>query len=343
MKRSILPLFFLFSGCLATWSCSDDEDPIAVTDLTLDSDAITVYAGETAALTATIAPTKADEQGVTWSTSNNTVATVDNEGAVTGIANGTANITAVSVDGGNIATCAVTVITHVDSLSYGDANMMLPTGISTQIIPTIWPMDAMNQGLTYTTSDASVATVDENGLVTIIGTDGQVIITATSPDGVDGDISASLTIDISTNETFKIGENDHIISGFKVFKYETYYLMYVNFNADAEIRVTIPTEMIDTAFPLTDEQRYSYNWYFFFYDDTYYGFGGGTEVDLAYLDSGIIYAADLGDENFILSFNVTDNDGSVIKGIFSGKATYFSDNSRVIAPEEGRHELIQSR
>jgi uncharacterized protein YjdB len=68
-----------------------------------------VHVGETLPLTATILPVTAVNQGVTWSTSDATIATVDSTGQVTGVAAGTATITAVTHDGGFVATSTVTV------------------------------------------------------------------------------------------------------------------------------------------------------------------------------------------------------------------------------------------
>ena len=82
-------------------------DIIAVTGISLDSSAKTVTAGDTVTITATVTPSNATNKGIVWTSSDETVATVSG-GIVTGVGNGTAVITAKTVDGGFTATCSVT-------------------------------------------------------------------------------------------------------------------------------------------------------------------------------------------------------------------------------------------
>ena len=79
--------------------------PIHVIDVTLNTDLIRLRVGETAQLTASINPTNATNQSVTWSSSNTSVLTVSATGLVTAKAVGTATVTVSSVDGGKTATC----------------------------------------------------------------------------------------------------------------------------------------------------------------------------------------------------------------------------------------------
>ena len=83
--------------------------PVAVTGVSLNKQSAALKAGETIALSATIAPSNATNKSVTWSSSNNAVASVDTNGTVTAKAEGTATITATTQDGTKTATCTVTV------------------------------------------------------------------------------------------------------------------------------------------------------------------------------------------------------------------------------------------
>ena len=84
------------------------ETPIVeVTGLTLSQAEATLVEGESLTLTATVAPEDATDKTVTWSSSDKSVATVDNNGKVTAVAAGTATITAKAGD--KSATCVVTV------------------------------------------------------------------------------------------------------------------------------------------------------------------------------------------------------------------------------------------
>lgn len=82
--------------------------PHPVTGVTVAPTSVTIKQGATVTLTATVAPSNADDPSVTWSSDNQSVATVVN-GVVTAVAVGTANITVTTVDGGFTATCAVKV------------------------------------------------------------------------------------------------------------------------------------------------------------------------------------------------------------------------------------------
>ena len=84
-------------------------DPVSVTGVYLNKDTATIAEGNSEVLTATVSPSNATNQGVSWSTSNANIATVTSGGRVTGVAEGTATITATTDDGGFTATCLVTV------------------------------------------------------------------------------------------------------------------------------------------------------------------------------------------------------------------------------------------
>ena len=80
-----------------------------VTEVDLDQHEFSIYPLETCVLTATISPADATDQSVSWASDNETVATVDENGKVTAVSVGTANITVTTRDGGKTDTCEVTV------------------------------------------------------------------------------------------------------------------------------------------------------------------------------------------------------------------------------------------
>ena len=100
-----------------TVSCSDDDKPdgsIAVSAVAVSPTTATVKVGESVTLSATITPDDATDKTITWSSSDEKVATVD-AGKVTGVTEGTATITATTKDGNKTATCAVTVSNEAPS------------------------------------------------------------------------------------------------------------------------------------------------------------------------------------------------------------------------------------
>ena len=87
---------------------------IKVSDITLDFTSCTLEIGKTITIKANVLPSDASNKSVAWTSSNPSVATVDNDGFVTGVSAGTATITATTTDGSNLsASCEITVIEEV--------------------------------------------------------------------------------------------------------------------------------------------------------------------------------------------------------------------------------------
>ncbi|MGX9931958.1 Ig-like domain-containing protein [Virgibacillus salarius] len=87
--------------------------PIAVTGVSVDPATAELEEGATQQLTETISPSNATDKGVTWSSSDEAVATVDSNGLVTAVAEGNATITVTTNDGSFTASCDVTVTVPV--------------------------------------------------------------------------------------------------------------------------------------------------------------------------------------------------------------------------------------
>ena len=85
--------------------------PVKVSGIILNQTSLTMTSkGQTASLTATVSPANAANKNITWSSSDSSIATVNANGTVTAIANGTADITATAADGSGVsAKCSVTV------------------------------------------------------------------------------------------------------------------------------------------------------------------------------------------------------------------------------------------
>ena len=85
--------------------------PVMVSSITLSQTSLTLTSkGQTASLAATVSPENAENKSITWSSSDNSIVTVDTYGTVTAVANGTADITATADDGSGVsAKCSVTV------------------------------------------------------------------------------------------------------------------------------------------------------------------------------------------------------------------------------------------
>jgi len=157
----------------------------AVAGVTLDQDTLNLtVGGASATLIASVSPADATNKNVTWSSSNNSVATVAG-GVVTPVAAGSATITVTTVDGGFTDTCAVTVEAAsiaVTGVTLGQDTLSLSAGGDTAaLVATVAPADATNQNVTWSSSNNSVATV-AGGVVTPVA-DGNATITVTTVDG----------------------------------------------------------------------------------------------------------------------------------------------------------------
>lgn len=85
------------------------KEHVSVSGITLNKEATSIVKGATETLVATVTPPDAENKAVTWASDKPEIATVDQEGTVTGVADGTANVTAETEDGKKVDTCAVTV------------------------------------------------------------------------------------------------------------------------------------------------------------------------------------------------------------------------------------------
>ena len=156
-------------GKTATCSVTVKNPIIHVTGVTLNKTALELTVGDAEQLTATITPSDATDKSVTWSSSNNAVATVDANGKVKAISAGSATITVKTEDGGKTATCAVTVknpVIHVTGVTLNRKEMDLYVGDTGQLTATVTPEDATDKSVTWQSSNNAVATVDAVGRVT---------------------------------------------------------------------------------------------------------------------------------------------------------------------------------
>lgn len=183
------------------WEPTPPTPVVHVTGVSLDQHTATLQPEGTLQLTATITPSDATDKKVTWTSSNESVATVSSTGLVTAVANGEATITVRTRDGRYTDTCVITVSTHIPevqnveltSFSEESSNTLfvgraMGTGIK------VTPYTASNIQVTVTSSDPNVVSVWEIsydqepteynvGSVSIAGvSEGQATVTITSID-----------------------------------------------------------------------------------------------------------------------------------------------------------------
>ena len=162
-----------------------------LTGVSLDRYTLTLYAGEEAEqLTATLKP-EGTEATIRWTSSNQTAATVSQDGKVTPLAAGVTVVTAAAGD--YRASCIVTVQpkrVRVTGIRFEETTHTLMMGSTVTLQPIIAPDDATVKNLTWVSSDEQTATVSRTGIVTALSV-GETTITATT---VDGGYSAEIKI-----------------------------------------------------------------------------------------------------------------------------------------------------
>lgn len=192
------------------------EAPIVeVTEITLSETEKVLTEGETFTLTATVNPADATNPAIEWSSSDVAVATVDENGVVTAVAEGEATITATSVaDPAKFASCKVVVkkpFVAVDGITLSETTAKLEIGSTITLTATVSPDNATEPAVTWSSDNTAVATV-EDGVVTAVSV-GEAVITAKA-----GEMTAEckVTVEIVTGLSSILSENDGAVEVYDI-------------------------------------------------------------------------------------------------------------------------------
>ncbi|MBQ9046382.1 MAG: Ig-like domain-containing protein [Solobacterium sp.] len=157
-------------------------DPVLVSSIVPALGEYELHTGEEVQLSVNVLPENAANKTFSYSSSNTSVAGVDETGLIHANGNGEAVITVSANDGSGVrAEINVIVTTLVNSLSFKKAEITLPAGSIETLQVTVQPATASNKELSFSTSDASVATVDSKGKVKAVK-EGSAFITAYATD-----------------------------------------------------------------------------------------------------------------------------------------------------------------
>lgn len=194
----------MFSGCEKEEQAGPNggsggggTQAVAVTGVSLSKTSLSLVEGGSETLTATVTPSNATNKAVSWKSSDATIASVDNSGKVTAVKAGSATITVTTTDGSKTATCSVTVTANsvvVTGITIDKAEISKVAGETEKLSATVTPANATDKKVTWTTSDANVATVDESGNVTAVAA-GSATITAKA-----GDKTATCKVTVTAKE-----------------------------------------------------------------------------------------------------------------------------------------------
>ena len=212
------------------------EKKIEITEVLLNKDAETLTEGDTITLSAEVLPYDTTySKNVSWSSSNEAVATVSADGTVTAKSAGTAVITA-TTENGKTASCTITVekkLIPITEVYIDKSSATLTEGDTATLTATVLPENTTySKDVSWSSNNSEVAAVDANGTVTAKSV-GTTIITATSENGK----SASCTITVNKKDTytglrdvdgqlkyFNNGNIDTTYTGFADYECNRYYV-----------------------------------------------------------------------------------------------------------------------
>jgi len=155
---------------------------VPATGISLNKSAFTLPKGTHGGLTATITPEDATDKAVEWTSSDESIATVDSDGKITALSVGVAVITAKSHDGGFTAECTVSVVIPVTGITFDRTELTMNKGNSDQLVAAISPIDATDQAVTWSSSNPDVVSTDQHGSITAVSA-GSAVISVTTHDG----------------------------------------------------------------------------------------------------------------------------------------------------------------
>ena len=194
----------------------EKKDPSRVSTIELNKEEVTLIKGRKETLSATVKPDTAINKKVIWTSSNEEVASVSDEGEITALKEGKTLITAKTEDREKIATCEV--IVEEIKITFQKSELNLLIGKKAGIDYIITPESLENKNVTWTSSDEVIATVSNEGEVTALK-EGTVNITATmEEEGKQASITVNVhkleeeqkidlgTLNVNNNKLSKIGE-----------------------------------------------------------------------------------------------------------------------------------------
>jgi endoglucanase len=153
------------------------EIPVATENVQLSRTSLNMWAGEAYQLVATVVPHNSVDKDITWSSSDETIARILDNGLVIAIAPGNARITAAVESAGVSSVCDVTVMGMAESVQLNETSLEMNVDETFQLVATVLPDTAVDKEITWSSSDETVAAVSGDGLVTALEP-GNVQITA---------------------------------------------------------------------------------------------------------------------------------------------------------------------
>ena len=169
----------------STEPTTTEPTEVKVSSIKLNDTSTTLYNGKSTTLKATVFPTNATNKSLTWKSSNTKVATVDKNGKVKALKVGNAIITATSTDGSNVsAQCKIKVVQRVTKITLNKSIINLSKkGKTAKLKATVYPNNAYDKSVNWTSNNKKVAKVDKNGKIKATTNKGTTYVNAIAKDG----------------------------------------------------------------------------------------------------------------------------------------------------------------
>lgn len=166
---------------------SHNDYSVHVAGIIFDKKDVNMFVGDSIKITPTVYPDNATDKSLIWLSTNDSVAVVDADGNVTALKKGFATIRATTADGGMTANCFISVsddreTVYSESISLNKVMYDIILGQNDQILYTIYPSNTTNKNVTFSVTDSTVATCDENGVITPIRA-GSTVVSVKTGDG----------------------------------------------------------------------------------------------------------------------------------------------------------------
>ncbi len=194
-KTSAICYITVVEGDETTPDVIDDGKTIYAESIALNQEELTLVRGTKYGLNAVISPDNTTDKSYTWESSDETLVTVDEDGNIEALELGVAIVKATTANG-KTAECVVTVVEAneegtPEGITLSDSEISIYVGEMYQLTETITPDNIRSSNLEWSSSNTSVATVN-NGLIIAVG-EGTTTITVTMEDGK----NASCTVNVS--------------------------------------------------------------------------------------------------------------------------------------------------
>ncbi|PJI09331.1 MULTISPECIES: Ig-like domain-containing protein [Clostridium] len=233
---------------------------VLATGITLNktTDSLTLgQTGNTDQLTAKVTPDDTTNKAVKWTSSDKSIATVDENGKITAVKEGTATITATTQDGSNLSSSCTVTVAGATTISLNKTSDLIDIGGNDTLTATVNPA---NIGVTWSSSDSSIATVDANGNVKGISA-GTAVITVATADGK----KVSCTVTVKDQEPSKskltLYMNDKTIREFYLTQDEIdAFIDWYNSKSAGDVTVQ-PYYVFNVSVPGKSSTKKSYVWF----------------------------------------------------------------------------------